>query len=261
METRADKRGGQRRFTGLLERTTGLAVHSPAGIGRPLERGDYPWLPVFGVLTGILTAGFYLPLTLLALPSDVALLLALGWQAALMGFRSEHGFWQCLAGSDGVAGEGVARAALLMLLCFLVKYMVLRQFFPEEISRLLLYGCVTAYCVPSVFSAVVARFRAFRGQGGAVVGAGAGIGAVLGSAVLWVLVTVWIAAGGRAPGDIDPRALLVVLAVANIAWLLMADALRVPAGSSPGAYAFCGSLVAETAALTAVLASRYLFPS
>lgn len=134
-----------------------LDRRDPAARLRP---GDLVWLPWIGLVIGLVLVGAFVPMSTLFLPLDLALWLVLALQFTLFGGRPELGFagWcQAWGRSDGTTvlsgaefqksrHDMVAVAAFFFLL--MGRWLVYRQWFPQEIWPVLLAVPLLLYSVP-----------------------------------------------------------------------------------------------------------------
>lgn len=247
-----DRDDGRPKLAALrfLQRNTGLAGGpEDSADGHSLAR-DLAWYPWLGLAVGLLTAGFFLPLGIIALPPHIAILLAMLWQCTLVGFRGERALF---AASSQLAPQASARQSALLVLLLLLKFSVLGQFFPQEASRLLICSGITLYCIPVLCAPSVSAASGMPLR--------LPLPVVLQALVVWLAALVWLCSPQVLEGEFAPSAMrpVVVVAIAGtFSWLLMLDGKRrlaLPPGPLRSEI-FAGSLAADCAVLTALLAAR-----
>ncbi len=234
----------------FLQRNTGLGTSGSSHWPLPTDLVWFPWL---GLLCGLLTAGFFLPLALIALPVDVALVLAMLWQMTMIGFRSESAIFSSSSQPSRVAARQIA----LLLVLLLIKVFVLRQFFVEEIGRLWIYSGIMTFCVPVMAAPSVETTEATAPPR-------LPLPVILQAFIIWAAATFWVCNPNPWAELLSPaayRPVIVILLAGTFCWLLMMDGKR-RFGTADGPWGneiFAGALAAECGALTALLATRHIF--
>ncbi len=238
----------------FFKRNTGLGTTGAAASQEnwPLP-ADLVWYPWLGLLCGLLTAGFFMPLAIIALPLDVALLLALLWQMTLVGFRAESAIFS----SKPQPANLSARQVALLVILLLIKFMLMRQFFIDEVGRLLIYSGITIFCVPVMIAPSVESASPDSEQR-------IPLSVWIQAAVIWLAAIFWLCNPDPFAVILSPaayRSVIIVLLAGTFSWLLMLDGKRrFNTTDGPwGMEIFAGSLAAECGALLALLASRHVF--
>jgi cobalamin synthase len=112
------------------------------------------WSPFLGLATVGFSLLFYLPLAALYLPSEVAVIAAIFAIVWLRGFTAESAFGQLCDVAFGVRSRFSTRPVLgvpgscCLVIVFLTKYAVLKQFFVSETVRLLIFSGLAASVGP-----------------------------------------------------------------------------------------------------------------
>jgi hypothetical protein len=129
-------------------------VRIPRVASLPVDAAVLAWLPVIGILSAFFAVSFYIPLAVLYVPTDVAVvpgLVAVSW---LRAFKPEIDFCQFC---DLVFGHrkyfssrplsGVP-GTVFLLCAILLKYTILRQFYVLEAVRILAFGTLVSFIAP-----------------------------------------------------------------------------------------------------------------
>jgi hypothetical protein len=139
-------------FLSAVHHFTALRIGRVAS--HPIDPPVLVWVPVIGILTALLGISFYLPLSALYLPIDVAVvpgLMAISW---LRGFKPEIDFCQLCDLLFGHRKRFTARpvscipGTACLLFAVLLKYAILRQFYLLESIRLLTFGTMASFIAP-----------------------------------------------------------------------------------------------------------------
>jgi hypothetical protein len=129
-------------------------VRIPRVASRPVDAAVLAWLPAIGILSAFLAVSFYIPLAVLYVPTDVAVvpgLVAVSW---LRAFKPEIDFCQLCDLLFGHRKHFSARplsgvpGTAFLLCAILLKYTILRQFYVLETVRILAFGTLVSFIAP-----------------------------------------------------------------------------------------------------------------
>jgi hypothetical protein len=139
-------------FLSAVDHFTAVRIGRVSGL--PVDAPVLAWLPVVGILSAFLAISFYIPLAVLYVPTDVAVVPALIAVSWLRGFKPEIDFCQLCDLLFGQRKHFAARSlpgvpgTACLVLAILLKYTILRQFYVLESVRILAFGALVSFIAP-----------------------------------------------------------------------------------------------------------------